>query len=117
MANPLTPSVITGSLGELFAQMKLLELGVQAVAPHKDSGNDLIAVKGRVVKFIQVKTGINRQPSAVNLPEIYDLVFLVNICVRDLNYFHDESTITVLDNLGVSLGVLNCELANSVWTD
>ena len=41
---------------ELLVQIRLLQHGVQAAPPIKDTGNDLIAVKRKVFKAIQVKT-------------------------------------------------------------
>ncbi len=40
--------------------MRLLEHDVQAASPVKDTGNDLIAVRGRVFNAIQVKTTVGR---------------------------------------------------------
>jgi hypothetical protein len=54
--NPISTKVVIGTLGELFLQLELLKLGIQASLPLKDSGNDLIAIKGEVFRAIQVKT-------------------------------------------------------------
>lgn len=54
--NPLSEKTTLGTAGELLVQLRLLQFGVQASAPLKDSGNDLIAVKERIIKTIQVKT-------------------------------------------------------------
>ena len=54
--NPISPEVLTGTIGELLVQIRLLQYGVQAAPPVKDSGNDLIAVRGNVFKALQVKT-------------------------------------------------------------
>lgn len=56
MGNPLHKNAHKGTLGELLVQLRLLEYGVQAAPPIKDTGDDLIAIKGETVKFIQVKT-------------------------------------------------------------
>lgn len=40
----------------MLLQLRLLQFGVQAVGPHKDTGNDLLAVRDAVFKAIQVKT-------------------------------------------------------------
>lgn len=56
MGNTLPKNLSIGTIGELLVQLRLLEFGVQAAPPIKDSGNDLIAIKGEVVKFIQIKT-------------------------------------------------------------
>ena len=54
--NPLSKRLITGTVGELLVQLRLFQYGVQAAPPLKDSGNDLIAVRGKTLKAIQVKT-------------------------------------------------------------
>jgi len=54
--NPLDDRLVTGTVGELLFQLRLLQYGVQAAPPLKDSGNDLIAVREGVFKAIQVKT-------------------------------------------------------------
>lgn len=52
MGNRLTDNVVIGTIGELLVQTRLLQCGVQAAAPIKDSGNDLIAVKGEAFRGI-----------------------------------------------------------------
>jgi hypothetical protein len=59
--NPLSEHLHTGTVGELLVQLRLLQYHVQAAPPLKDTGNDLIAIKGDVFKAIQVKTTTNRQ--------------------------------------------------------
>jgi hypothetical protein len=54
--NDLHPRLATGTVGELITQLRLLEHGVQANPPLKDTGNDLLAIKGEVFKAIQVKS-------------------------------------------------------------
>jgi hypothetical protein len=58
--NDLPDRTITGTFGELLVQMRLLEYGVQACFPLKDSGNDLLAVRGPVVKSIQVRASADK---------------------------------------------------------
>ena len=54
--NPLPPKLITGTAGELLVQLRLFQFDVQAAPPLKDSGNDLIAVRGSEFRAVQVKT-------------------------------------------------------------
>jgi len=54
--NPLDPNLQDGTIGELLVQIRLLQYDVQAVATHKDTGNDLLATKGEIFRAIQVKT-------------------------------------------------------------
>ena len=97
MANPITPNMKIGKLGELLVQLRLLQFGVQAAPPLIDSGNDLVALKGYVVRTIQVKTtrGEVRIPSA--LPSMYHLVALVGLEVRDSAILLDDSKVYLLE--------------------
>lgn len=99
MANPLTDSTQTGTLGELLVQLRLLQYGIQAAPPIKDSGNDLIGIKGRVVKFIQVKTR-SAENLAFNTRGLknrdFDLLFLVTLARKGNEISFDNSIIDVL---------------------
>lgn len=63
MANPISNRVKTGTVGELLVQLRLLQYDVQAAPPLKDSGNDLIALRGIVARTIQVKTTTGDVPT------------------------------------------------------
>jgi len=54
--NPLYATTKKGTLGELLVQLRFLEHGVQAAPPLKDSGNDLIAIRRKVFRAVQVRT-------------------------------------------------------------
>src|ERR1017187_7681670 len=54
--NPLTQMIARGTFGEVFVQLKLLQFDVQSAPPIKDSGNDLIAIRGETIRAIQVKS-------------------------------------------------------------
>jgi len=77
MANPLPPPLATGTLGEILVQLRLLQFGVQAAPPIKDTGNDLVAFHGRRVRTLQVKTSANRISKDSRLPQHYDILALV----------------------------------------
>lgn len=57
--NPIDPRMRTGTIGEILVQLRLLQCGVQAAPPINDSGNDLIAVNGRTVRAVSVRTTIS----------------------------------------------------------
>ncbi|MCC6995170.1 MAG: hypothetical protein IT370_11230 [Deltaproteobacteria bacterium] len=59
--NPLAPNTSFGTAAELLVQLRLWQFGVQASAPLKDSGNDLIAVFGETFRAIQVKATASDQ--------------------------------------------------------
>jgi hypothetical protein len=54
--NPIDARVKTGTIGELLVQIRLLQYGIQAAAPLKDSGNDLIAVCNDQFRAVSVRT-------------------------------------------------------------
>lgn len=60
--NPLSDTLVTGTTGELLFQLRLLQFGVQAAPPLRDSGNDLIAIKGDTLRAIQIKTTTGDTP-------------------------------------------------------
>src|SRR3546814_14802490 len=77
MANDIPPPLATGTLGEILVQLRLLQFGVQAAPPIKDTGNDLVAFRGRAVRTIQVKTATNRVSRDRRLPKHYDVLAFV----------------------------------------
>lgn len=102
MANVLPPFVLTGTLGELLVQLRLLQFHVQAAPPIKDSGNDLVAFHGTTVKTLQVKTATGRIPTDKRLPENYDILALV-VLDRTQEALHlDHSRIYLLPRNAVA---------------
>jgi hypothetical protein len=82
MANPISNEVKTGTVGELLVQMRLLQHDVQAAPPLKDSGNDLIALRGFVVRTIQVKTTTDGAPAWPPDARLYHLLAVVRLKAR-----------------------------------
>ncbi|MFH2001662.1 MAG: hypothetical protein ABIK28_18400 [Planctomycetota bacterium] len=80
MGNPLPKQLKSGTLGELLVQLRLLEHDVQAAPPLKDTGNDLVALKGREIKLVQVKThDLSKWWRYKKLPKIYDILAVVRL--------------------------------------
>lgn len=77
MSNPISLELTTGTYGELLVQIRLLQHGVQAAPPLKDSGNDLIALKGEVIRTVQVKTTTNDVPPWPEDKKLYHLLAVV----------------------------------------
>ena len=96
MANPLPPPLATGTLGELLVQLRLLQFGVQAAPPIKDTGNDLVAFLERTVRTIQVKTSANRVSRDRRLPQHYDILAFVVLHSADGVISLDASRIFLL---------------------
>lgn len=90
--NPIDPNLKTGTLGELLVQLRLLQYDVQAAPPLKDSGNDLIAVKGSVIRAIQVKT-TTKETFKRARPKKYHLAALVALRGEGRELRLDESQI------------------------
>ena len=93
MGNKLSYEAYIGTIGELLVQLRLLQYEVQAAPPIKDSGNDLIAIRGEVVKFIQVKTSTKERINTVGLPNIYHMLALVKLKCDRKNIFLDQSDV------------------------
>jgi hypothetical protein len=80
--NPLDANLTTGTVGELLVQLRFLQFGVQAAPPLKDTGNDLIAVRGREIRAIQIKTTAGEQCTFDNRQlrkKLYDGLALVQL--------------------------------------
>ena len=105
MANPLPPPLATGTLGEILVQLRLLQFGVQAAPPIKDTGNDLVAFLGRTVRTLQVKTSANRVSRDRRLPQHYDVLALVLLDSADGVVALDASRVFLIPRESV-LGTL-----------
>ena len=93
MGNPLTNRVKIGTIGELLVQTRLLQYGVQAAPPIKDSGNDLIAARGEVFRGIQVKTTTGRRPNFASLPAHFHILAIVYLHGTDDAFLLDQSPV------------------------
>jgi hypothetical protein len=104
MSNPISKELKIGTIGELLVQLRLLQYNIQASQPIKDSGNDLIAIKGKIFKSIQVKTILDGTRFDIRDLDrkIYDLLALVVLCGFDNNIELDRSKIFILtkENIG-----------------
>jgi hypothetical protein len=77
--NPLYATTKQGTIGELIVQLRLLEHDVQAAAPIKDSGNDLIAIKGAVFRAIQVRCSVSGKISKPKNKISYHILAVVKL--------------------------------------
>lgn len=93
MSNPISNNIKTGTLGELLVQVRLLQYGVQAAPPLKDSGNDLVAVLGESFKSVQVKTTASRNLQWNNLPDHYHILALVDLAGEDNEILLDQTVV------------------------
>jgi len=96
MSNPISKKMKTGTIGELLVQLRLLQFDVQANFPLKDTGNDLIAIKGEKFRTIQVKTSTVKAFPKQGLPAHYHLFALVHLEGENKDIFLDESNIYLI---------------------
>ena len=132
--NPLSDTFLKGTFGELYVQLRLLQYEVQAAEPLKDTGNDLIAIKGETFKAIQVKTTENNDQISFDFAKlsqrkyhILALVFLDQKESDEPNAINiDESKIFLLNSSDIKKGTykkpelkeyeLNKELVDSLFS-
>lgn len=96
--NEISTALNIGTIGELLTQLKLLQYQIQAAPPLKDSGNDLIAIRGNVFKAIQVKT-TTRDRFALkrkDLHKSFHVLCLVQLIVVDDGIQFDRSRLFLL---------------------
>jgi hypothetical protein len=101
MSNPISEQIKTGTVGELLVQLRLLQYGVQAAPPLKDSGNDLIALKGFAVRCVQVKTTTNNVPAWPPKDKLYHLLAVVRLKGGGHDLSLDQSTVYLLSRVEV----------------
>jgi hypothetical protein len=106
--NPLEERMVTCTVGELLVQLRLLEHGVQAAPPLKDSGNDLIAVKGKEFRAIQVKATRDANGFGFNNKELkerlYDVLALVQLVGEGSGLWLDECRVFLIPKDAVLKG-------------
>lgn len=93
MGSPISEKVKIGTVGKLLVQTRLLQYGVQAAPPLKDTGNDLIAVCGESFRGVQVKTAAAGKIQWNNLPEHYHILALVDLEREGENIYLDASSV------------------------
>jgi hypothetical protein len=91
MSNALTKTLVTGTVGELIVQLRLLQFDVQASPPLKDTGNDLVAIRRGSFRTIQIKTSAGRTFSTAKLPKHYSILAAVHLR-GDKNILHIDAT-------------------------
>ena len=108
--NPISKKIKIGTIGEILVQLRLLQYDVQSAPALKDSGNDLIAVKGDIFKAIQVKTTEKDKFILQNLNK-YHILALVKLIGENDSIYLDQSKIFLLkesevEKTGYTLGEL-----------
>jgi hypothetical protein len=94
--NRITDKLKIGTIGELLVQLRLLEHGVQAAPPIKDSGNDLIAVKNESFRAIQVRTTTGDTFDKPNPDRKYHILAVVQLVDDETQIYLDKSSIFLI---------------------
>lgn len=94
--NRITDRMKIGTVGELLVQLRLLEHDIQAAPPIKDSGNDLIAIKGELFKAIQVKTVTGSVYNKPPAEKKYHILAVVHLVDDETRIHLDESSIFLI---------------------
>jgi hypothetical protein len=94
--NQVTERVATGTLGELLVQIRLLQYGVQAAPPIKDSGNDLIAVNGKEFRAVSVRTTTNGTYNKPAAGRLYHVLAVVNLIGDDREVQLDDTQVFLI---------------------
>ena len=93
-------------------QLRLLQFDVQAAPPLKDTGNDLIAIRGKEIRAIQIKTTTETARFRLNrrkLPARYHALALVQLVGEKLNLHLDDCCIYLLPKSEVKKGTYSLE--------
>src|SRR6266481_1399163 len=100
--NRLYATTCKGTIGELIVQLQLLQYDVQAAAPLKDSGNDLIAVRKRTFRAIQVKTTTRNRIIKPDVDVLYHILAVVRLPVNKGRYFVRDAEVFVFPQEAVA---------------
>lgn len=115
--NPIDPRMRTGTIGEILVQLRLLQYGIQAASPIKDSGNELIAVNGRTFRAISVRTTTSGRYNKPEDDRVYDVLAVVSLIGGDREIWLDQSDIFLIAHQDVAAASTRCAaLGDWVWS-
>lgn len=95
--NRITDRIKTGTVGELLVQLRLLQFGVQAAPPVKDSGNDLIAVNGHEFRAVSVRTTTTGTYNKPSDDRLYHVLAVVELADDEHELYLDASRIFFIE--------------------
>lgn len=107
--NQITDRIQTGTIGELLVQIRLLQYGVQAAPPIKDSGNDLIAVNGQHFRAVSVRTTTTGRFLKPVDTRLYHVLAVVHLVGEDRNVHLDGSRVYLISQPDVSDAPDRCD--------
>ncbi len=96
VVNKITDRIQTGTIGALLVQIRLLQFGVQAAPPIKDSGNDLIAVNGEEFKAVSIRTTTNGTFTKPKGARLYHVLAVVHLQGNDNEVLLDQSRLFLI---------------------
>ena len=98
---------MTGTVGRTLVQIRLLQFGVQAAPPIKDSGNDLIAVCGHEFRGVGA---YHHNRGITSLIPVGSYTFLRSylLSVRDRDVHLDQSRIFLIPQSEVASASTDC---------
>lgn len=106
--NAISSKVLTGTVGELLVQIRLLQFGVQAAPPIKDSGNDLIAVSGDVFRAVSVRTTTTGSYNKPLADRAYHVLAVVNLVGNGRHIDLDASEVFLVSRDAVASASTVC---------
>jgi hypothetical protein len=106
--NSINKKMSIGAIGELLVQIRLLQYGVQAAPPLKDSGNDLIAVNGQQFRAISVRTTTTGRYTKPDTSRVYHVLAVVYLIGEGHELNLDETGIFLIPKDRVNDASTNC---------
>jgi hypothetical protein len=107
--NRITDKISTGTIGELLVQVRLLQYGVQAAPPIKDSGNDLIAVNGHEFRAVSVRTTTTGRFQKPVAERLYNVLAIVHLVGEDREVYLDQSRLFLIPAGEVEAAADRCD--------
>lgn len=107
--NQITKKMHVGTIGELLVQIPLLQYSVQTAPPIKDSGNDLIAVKGETFRAVSVRTTTTGRFQKPKAKRRYHVLAVVHLAGHDREIVLDESKIYLIPREEIAEVPSSCE--------
>lgn len=107
--NRVTDRIHTGTLGELLVQIRLLQYGVQAAPPLKDSGNDLIAINGDIFRAVSVRTTTTGTYNKPKADRLYHVLAVVHLLGQEREVSLDYSRLFLIPHADVAAASTDCD--------
>jgi hypothetical protein len=107
--NQITKEIQIGTIGELLVQIRLLQYGVQAAPPIKDSGNDLIAANRLEFRAVSVRTTTTGRFPKPKAERQYQVLAVVHLIGHDREIHLDDSNVYLIPREELAAAADHCE--------